>query len=368
MPNLGVRLQLLVGPTVPVPVSYDVIDALLEVEVTNSDSERDGFKMTFSLGRQSTASDYFLLQSGLLDAPNRATIMVFFGALPQVLINGIITRQQVVPSYQPGQSQLHIWGEDTGLELDYEEKSVVHRNMSDSTIVTKIVGGYGLVPDVTFTSEVPTEIERVTSQQGADLAFVQYLAQRNGFVFYVEPTAAPGFNKAFWGPEARTGGSQSALTFNMGADSNVEQITPGFNALESVTPKVTITEPFTRRSIPIPVPSGIVPSLAGRASKPLRTSASRDTANLNFMQAALRVLMAAKGSGDAATMSGQLDAARYGRALRARRPVDVRGVGSSYDGTWYVKQVTHRIKRGEYKQSFELRREGLGATRPTVTI
>jgi hypothetical protein len=41
--------------------------------------------------------------------------------------------------------------------------------------------------------------------------------------------------------------------------------------------------------------------------------------------------------------------------------VDVRGVGKSYDGTYYVSQVTHRIKRGEYKQTFTLTREGRGS-------
>ena len=40
----------------------------------------------------------------------------------------------------------------------------------------------------------------------------------------------------------------------------------------------------------------------------------------------------------------------------------VRGVGKTYGGYYYVQQVTHRIKRGEYKQSFTLKREGRGAT------
>lgn len=365
MPDLGVRLQLLIGPTVPVPAPYPVVDALINLEVRNDDRERDGFDLNFSLGKEPLL-DYGLLRDGLLDPPSRVSIMVSFGGLPQVLINGIVTRHQVIPSYEPGQSQLHVTGEDTGLELDFEEKSVIYRNMSDSAIVTQIVSGYGMQPDVTSTSDTPSEPERVTTQQGTDLRFIHRLAERNGFVFYVEPTAVPGRNRAYWGAEERSGQPQPALAYNMGADSNVDQISPGFSALESVTPRVTITEPFTRQSIPIPVPSGFLPSLASRPAQPLRTSVSRDTANLNFIQGMLRALTAARGSGDAATMSGELDAARYGRVLRPRRPVDVRGVGNSYNGTWYVKRVTHRIRRGEYKQSFELRREGLGAAGSTA--
>ena len=73
-------------------------------------------------------------------------------------------------------------------------------------------------------------------------------------------------------------------------------------------------------------------------------------------------------SSDAVTGTGELDGVRYGYVLRARRLVGVRGVGLSYDGDYYVKQVTHNIKVGEYKQSFTLTREGLGARKSTVEL
>ena len=42
--------------------------------------------------------------------------------------------------------------------------------------------------------------------------------------------------------------------------------------------------------------------------------------------------------------------------------VGVRGAGTAFDGLHYVSSVTHTIKRGEYKQSFELVRNGLIST------
>jgi hypothetical protein len=48
--------------------------------------------------------------------------------------------------------------------------------------------------------------------------------------------------------------------------------------------------------------------------------------------------------------------------------VGVRGVGPAFDGLYYVKSVTHRIKRGEYKQNFSLTRNGLVSTVPTVSL
>ena len=44
----------------------------------------------------------------------------------------------------------------------------------------------------------------------------------------------------------------------------------------------------------------------------------------------------------------------------------MRGAGLAFDGLYYVKSVTHTIKRGEYKQSFTLARNGLISTLPRV--
>jgi len=59
---------------------------------------------------------------------------------------------------------------------------------------------------------------------------------------------------------------------------------------------------------------------------------------------------------------------RYGGVLNARKLVGVRGSGPAFDGLYYVKSVTHKIKRGEYKQNFTLTRNGLVSTVPTVNL
>jgi hypothetical protein len=369
MPDIGVRLQLLIGPTLPLPAPYPVMDALTSLSVTNRDTERDGFQMNFSLGKDSLI-DYGLLLSGYFDPPNRVIIMVFIGVLPQVLIDGIITSHQVVPSNKPGESTLVVTGEDISLQLDLEDKSATYPNQPDFVIVTRLIASYatyGLVPVVTPTTDVPIELDRVPTQQGTDLAYIRQLAEHNGFVFYIEPTLVPGVNTAYWGPENRLGLPQPALTMNMGSDTNADTpINFSFNALGPATPEVTIVEPLTKLAISIPVPSGLRPPLASRPATSLRKTVARDTANLNPIQAALRALSSATESADAVTATGELDAVRYGQALRSRRLVGVRGVGYSYDGNYYVKEVTHRIKRGEYKQDFTLTREGRGSLTPMV--
>lgn len=63
---------------------------------------------------------------------------------------------------------------------------------------------------------------------------------------------------------------------------------------------------------------------------------------------------------EAAKAEGTLNTLRYGDLLLPRKLVGLRGAGREYDGVWYVKKVTHKIQRGEYKQSFTLTREGTG--------
>ena len=87
----------------------------------------------------------------------------------------------------------------------------------------------------------------------------------------------------------------------------------------------------------------------------LRTTFQRDTAKLNNTYARLVAKsVSGESTEDTVTATGVLDTIRYGHVLQVRRLVGVRGVGKAYDGNYYVKKVTHRIKQGEYKQSFTL--------------
>jgi hypothetical protein len=372
MLDTGIQVQLLIGATVPEPVAPEVIDAISSLDVTNTDSGRDGFQMNFTLGRDSRdlPVDYPLLLRNYFEPPNRVIIIIILRGIPNVLIDGIITNHQIAPSNIPGGSTLTITGEDISLHLDLEDKNETFRNQSDSEIVETILRDYltyGITPDITSTDIRRQENEGNTTQQGTDLAFIQELARRNGFVFYVEPTRVPARTTAHWGLQNYLEPPQPTLSMNMGPDTNVESLSFTFNALGPATPEITILEPRSKQPIPIPVPAGLRPPLSRQPAISLRRSLPRNTANKDEALAALQAIALAGATADAITGSGQLDGVRYGHVLRARRLVSVRGVGDSYDGQYYVKQVTHRLKVGEYKQSFSLSREGRGSLTPLVT-
>jgi hypothetical protein len=366
---LGIHLQLLIGRSKPVPAPYEVVDALLGVKVVNNDRDRDGFQLDFSVGRN-TSLEYSLVTGGLLDVPNHVSIVVFFGARAQVLIDGQITNLQSVPSNEPGRSTLHVIGEDLSVAMSLEDQNKSHPNQKDSTIVSEILSRAGFTPDVAKTDDTPNDRERVPTQQCSNLRYVRNLAQRNGYVFYVEPTDVPGKPMAYWGPEQRSRPPQPPLTMNMGPETNVDRpINFQYNGLGPVETQVTIIDSSTGQPQSIQAPTTQQPAFAANPARPLRKSIARNAANKTAAQALLIAGAGSRESSSALEARGEVDAARYGCALRARRPVTVRGAGQSYDGLYYVKQVEHNIRRypqREYKMSFILIREGRGATRSTV--
>jgi hypothetical protein len=366
--QLGIHLILLMGKTVPVPAPYSVSSALVSVEITNDTEQGDGFQMTFTMGKNLTG-EYNLLLSGLLDLFTRVVIGVALGAIPEVLIDGVITHHQIAPSSEPGMSTLTVTGQDISIMLDLQEKNESYEHQSDSSIVTRVIANYAqyrLLPQVTPTEDVPSMLQRIPRQHETDLEYIQRLAQNNGFVFYIEPVEF-GVNTAYWGPENRLGIPQPALTINMGTTTNLKSLYFSQDALAPVATQGTFLEPAAKTTIPVsPLPSLRVPPLAVRPTSARRTVLLRNTANQNPLQAATTARAAVMRAPDSVTGEGELNTIYYGHILRARKLVGVRGAGLSYDGNYKVLRVTHTIARGEYTQRFSLSREGTGSPLPVI--
>jgi hypothetical protein len=365
---LGIRLLLLVGDTVPLPAPYEVSSALKSVEVTNDDRAGDGFQLTFKVAKDAVV-DYGLVLSEAVAPFKRIVLGIVFGALPEVLIDGIVTHLQLTPSEEPGASTLTVTGRDVSVMLDLEEKNEEYPNQPDFVIATRVLAGYaqyGLVPQPTPTTDVPIFLQRIPRQQETDLRFLNRLAGRNGFVFYVEPITL-GVNKAYFGPENRLSFPQPALTTNLGPSTNVRGLSFSHDGMAPVATQGSFVEPITKTTLPIPaLPPLKVPPLVLEPAPARRTVLTRDTAQESPVQAALSVLSSTTNAPDAVTAQGEVDSVRYGHVLRARQLVGVRGAGFSYDGLYYVSRVTHRIEDGGYSQRFSLSREGTKSLTPAV--
>jgi hypothetical protein len=216
--------------------------------------------------------------------------------------------------------------------------------------------------------DVPIPIDKIPAQQGTDLEYINQLAEEVGHVFYIEPGPVPGTNVAYFGPEIKVGVPQPALNADMGPHTNVESLSFSFDPTKGVLPIVFIQNQQTRIPIPLPIPNlnPLQPPLAAISTSISNIKVLKDTAKMSPAKALSRGLAEAARSQDSVSASGTLDVLRYGRLLKARQLVGVRGVGLAYDGLYFVKSVTNTLKAGEFKQSFELTRNGLISLTPTV--
>lgn len=368
-----IYLTLLMGPMIPVPVPLPVTDALLTAQVTVTAGQRSGFQLGFDLAKTALINTV-LLPAGFFDPQTRVVIVVTVKGIPSVLMDGVIIRQEVAVSNAAGQSTLTITGEDLTVLMDLEERpGIPFPAMPDVARVEAIIARYaqyGIVPLVIpeIFPDVASPTQRIDFQQGTDLGYLNQLAKANGYVFYLDPGPAPGMSLGYWGPEVRIGIPQPALTVNSDAFSNVEQLTFSFDGTAREQPTARIQIPATKTSIDVPVPelSVLRPPLAVKPAPAMKKTVLADTAKQDPAQVYAHTLAVAAQSADAITGSGQLDVLRYGRVLSPRGLVGVRGAGVTYDGLYYVKSVTHNIKRGAYTQNFTLAREGLISLTPIV--
>ncbi|HTD55852.1 MAG TPA: hypothetical protein VK670_10755 [Silvibacterium sp.] len=377
-----VQLRLLIGPIIPLTPPRPVMDALSDVEVKVVDVGQSGFKLTFSIDKQSPLQILFLLTGGLPLLFMRVVIAVVVNGTTSVLIDGVITENHISPGDKGSNSTLTLLGKDLTVLMDQSKLSgfpfpAMPAEARIALLLLKyaILGVFPLIiPSVLLF--VPIPIDQIPSQQGTDLEYIRYLADQAGYVFYLDPGPIPGVSKAYWGPQIKVGAPQPALSADMDAYTNVESLRFSFNQEKNKIPVVYIYNSQTGVSFPIPLPPitplnpplGAILPLPTNLIPPDLTPFGDDVSKRPIPQAIMMGLARAAQNAEVVSCEGSLDVTRYRNVLQARQLVGVRGAGPAFDGLYYVKSVTHKIKRGEYKQDFTLTRNGLVSTVPTVNL
>ena len=374
----AIHLSLMIGPVVPVPVPAMMIDALDSVSATTAAGAASGFQLRFKVNSKSALNTIFLIAVGQNTSvgtpPLRVVLIVTMGGRPQPLFDGVVTNVEVQAGQNGQPGSITVTGEDLTKVMDMIDFSgLPYPAMPIEARVALICAKYaafGIIPlpIPAFFPDVPIPVERIPAHQGTDLAYLRQLADEVGHVFYVEPGEVPMTNIAYFGPEIKVGPPQPALNIDMDAHTNVESLNFSFDPTKGVLPVVFIQNQLTRVPIPIPIPNlnPLQPPLGVLPAPIANLKMMKDTAKMNPMQAISKGLNEAKTSQDAVSGTGTLDVLRYNRMLKPRKLVGVRGAGVAYDGLYYVSSVTSTLKRGEFKQSFNLTRNGLISITPTV--
>ena len=375
----GIHLTLLIGPAVPVIAPKVVMDALNSIQVTNSKGN-SGFQISFSVSKSSPLITT-MLPAGYFDPiTTRVIIIATINGMPNVLMDGLVTNHELSPSSEVGKSTLTITGEDISLAMDLVELVMPYPAMPDSVKVLALLAPFaflGVVPVVIPPIVDPVKIPVKnwdTMVKKTSKGYLNFLAERCGYVFFVQAGPMPGQNIGYFGPDINLPIPQPALTINMDAHSNVEALSFSLNGMAKKINIYSIFDPITQKVIvPIPVPNINVlkPPLGLRPLPPSKIGFADNTAKLFPDTAAQKIigdLMSSSNNPPSVTGTGSLDVMRYNGLLRARMLVGVRGAGLTYDGMYYVDSVTHNIKPGEYKQNFTLSRDGVISNTPKVLV
>jgi hypothetical protein len=359
---------------VPIPAPKVLMDALTSVTVTVAAGSQSGFQLSFTLANRSPLQTLMLLAGGSPQPIWRVVVMATVGGLPQVLMDGIVQHHEVTPDAMTGSAKLTVTGKDLTALMDLQQvPGLPFPGMSPDVRVLTILSKYaafGIIPMVipVMAPDVPVPTQQIPSQQGTDFAYINQLATENGYVFYLIPGPLPGTSQAYWGPEVRIGVPQPALNVNMDSWTNVENLNFRYAPESAVTPIVYIQDETSGTTIPVPIPAvnPLSPPMGLAIPIPQRTEQMNNTAKLTPSQALMQGFAKATQTGDVVFGTGTVDVLRYGQILNSRQLVGVRGAGIAFDGLYYIESTTHTINKGKYKQSFQLKRNGLITNTPIV--
>ncbi len=388
---MSMHVTLLCGPVVPLPASMELTGSLSGVTVKRSASSPSTCQLSFHSRKVLMGLDYHAVTNLQLLQFNRVVVIVTIDLFPMVLFDGFITNREL--GVESEEANLTVTCEDVRVKMDQVEVPLSYPFFLNVAKVYAILGRYAVlgvtplaIPPLTDDIEISTTEQQMTT----DKALIEKMAAAAGYEFTIFPGPLPGQSIAYFGPKNRLYPPQPALTANQGPATNVESMSASHNPQ---APQITYGTQLVEK-IPIPYtslaysrmppyslepailslfsPLGLLPE-AFPAVLPIlpikvkhRQKAGRDITD---------ALGYAQGESDLATdktvsLSGSLDAERYGWALMAPGVVGVRGMGIGFDGFYNVESVTHNIKldRGSmsYKQSFELAREGMYGLTPMV--
>ncbi len=292
---------------------------------------------------------------------NRITVHAVFPTQTEVVFDGYISHLDTQTNPQTANMTVEIRGVDASYHMNQEEKTRIWRGKTYETIATEILAEYRFAP---FVAETPPDAEPPlqVAQRSTDHRFLRELARRRGYEFYVL-----GANAYFRPPDLTTQ-PQKLIAVNFGEQTNCDNIqfsadgtaptearVPYFDAMEGQAQ----TDVQTESSLPA-LGARLLSGLRGRIQMPQTTRIAR---GLGFSSAAQATEYAAgmlRRNAWWVSAQGNLNGLRYGRVLRSRKLVTVKGVGPNFNGHYYVRKVTHQLTARTYDMQFTLARNALG--------
>ena len=329
----SVQLTLMMGPVIAEPVPSTVLEALVDVEVTVHDLEPSGFKLTFSIDKGSPLQLLFLLTGGLPLLFMRCILVATVNGSANVLIDGVITQNEIAPGDKGSNSTLTLLGRDLTALMDQTNWSgFPFPACPREARVALLLAKYAF-----FGMHARHHPQHPDGHRAAHrVAFRRSRAatcntsgnwrRKSATCSTSRPVPLPGTSTAYWGPQVKIGPVQPALNIDMDAYTNVESMHFKFDQEKSKIPLVYTYIQQVGISIPIPIPPvnplqpplGAIPPIPTNLLPPDLASFRDDMSKLSIPQAIMMGFAAGAESSEVVSCEGSLDVTRYGGVLQAR--------------------------------------------------
>lgn len=345
-------------------VRDEVYRDLNAVEIAEFASEPSSFAISLALVHKPDGNYHVLDDEGddAFSPWRRLTIQAGFGDAAEVLIDGYIGG--VTPQFgrDDAESALLIWGHDAAYAMDQEEKIVAWGDRKYSDIAAEIFTNHGLEPDVADTQLVHATDEHLMLQRGSDWGYLKQLAERVGFEVYVRGA------QGCFRPPNLTATPQADLALRFGVASNLIWFRPQMSSDLPTQVSIARADPISKRVQRATVEESPQHPLGGDSTTRFRHGRSAPGAPRLIVRhhpVGSQQEMEALATGVrrrtdwSVTGEGELDGRRYGRALRPRETVLLKGVGRTFSGAYYVNEVLHHFTRTDYRQRFKVQRNAV---------
>jgi hypothetical protein len=334
----------------------DLAEAVL-IEVSERSGEATSYRIDYNLDIRD--GDLPLLVDGRLDPGSEFSILVPTESEVHCLVKGPVHGQQIRLKHGGAGSMLTVIGSDTSMVMDHETRTIQWDDVTDSDAVTSILANYGYTLDVEATSAGHFTDKHALIQRDSDLRFVNRLARRSGYLFWVTCDAS-GVETAHFKRPPLEGQPDTELIINLDSPTiesfditwDVERPTSviglqlDLNSLSDIDGGVAVSPQTVLGD------QGLQ-AITGDARSVHVLAPADDAGNL---QARGNGLLTESDWFIRATCETTLHA--LGGLVRVHTLVNVRGAGSRYSGTYFVSAVRHLIDAAAHRMEVTLLRNG----------
>lgn len=292
---------------------------------------------------------------------NRLTVLAAFAQQTEVVFDGYISHVNCRSNEQQANMNVELRAVDASYQMNQEDKSRIWRALHYEDIAREVIAVYGFKP---FIADPPAgaEAPAQTAQRGSDHRFLRELARRRGYEFHVLG------GNAYFRPRDLASAPQKLIAVHFGDQTNCEHIEFEADGTAPTLAQLSYFDALEGRAASSQAEdAGLAAlgteALAARLAAAEVPPARRVARGLGFNSPAQATEYTAgmlRRHGFWVRATGTLDGLRYGRVLRSRKTVTVKGAGPLYNGLYYVRKVQHQLASRSYSMQFELLRNALG--------